>query len=150
MPQLPGEDGRSRDTTSGYALAPYYSSGRLLQEKHAATSSAARDFPDWVHDRLSLDGVDTALDAGCGWGRFSVRLLHRPLADSCRLVCSDLYRRMVTRARSVLSAEGLTASYVAADIAVLPFRDDRFDRVMANMCSTTWRTCRMRCGNSPG
>lgn len=135
--QKPSEGARRLcNPTSRHALAPYYSSARFLQEKHAATPSAAQDFPNWVLDRLSLDGVGlggvgTALDAGCGWGRFSVPLLHRLPAGS-QLVCTDLYDGMVARARSVLSAEGLAASYVVSDIAGLPFDDDRFDLVLAN------------------
>lgn len=132
MQQRPGEGGSLRDATLGRALAPYYSSGSFLQDKHTATPSAAQDFPSWVLDRLSLENVRTALDAGCGWGRFSVPLLRRLPPDSCRLVCTDLYHGMVTRAREVLLSEGFTASYVVSDIAGLPFDGGRFDLVMAN------------------
>lgn len=132
MQQRHEEEGSFRGATLGRALAPYYSSGRFLHDKHTATPSAVQDFPSWVLDRLSLEKVRTTLDAGCGWGRFSAPLLRRLSPDSCRLVCTDLYHGMVTRAREVLLAEGFTASYVVSDIAGLPFEDCRFDLVMAN------------------
>lgn len=131
MQERSAEVVRLRNPTSGQALAPYYRFARFLQDKHTATPSAAQDFPNWVLDRLSLDGVGTALDAGCGWGRFSVQLLRR-LPPGSQLVCTDLYDGMVARARSVLAAEGLAASYVVSDLAGLPFDDDRFDLVLAN------------------
>lgn len=131
MAERSGE-GPVRNATRGHTLAPYYSSGRFLQEKHAATPTATQDFPNWVLDRLDLSGLRAALDAGCGWGRFSMQLLHRLRPDGYQLVCADLYQGMVTRAREVLTSEGLTASYVVSDIAALPFDDHRFDLVMAN------------------
>ncbi|MGH3678729.1 MAG: class I SAM-dependent methyltransferase [Natronosporangium sp.] len=121
-----------RETTLGHALAPYYSSGRFLQDKHAATPAAAQNFPNWVLDQLDLSGLRAGLDAGCGWGRFSVQLLRRLPPGGCQLVCADLYQGMLTKARETLTSEGFTASYVVSDIAALPFDDRRFDMVMAN------------------
>jgi ubiquinone/menaquinone biosynthesis C-methylase UbiE len=111
-------------------LSSYYASGDLLKAKHTATDVAARQFPDWVLRLLDDVPVARALDAGCGWGRFSVPFLRRH--SGAPLACADLSPGMLSAARQTVSDAGLHAAYVVADLEDLPFRAGEFDVVMAN------------------
>ena len=110
---------------------PYYSSGAALKAKSQLAGGATLDFPGFALGRLCLDDVRTALDAGCGWGRFAVPLLktaHRLEG----LLCADVWAGMVGTAQDTLTSAGLEASYLAADVCSLPLADRSFDLVMAN------------------
>ena len=72
-----------RFTLAKDRLAPYYTAGERLRDKHAATSGALA-FPEWALDRLEPLPGSHALDVGCGWGRFSVPLLRRLAAAGGR------------------------------------------------------------------
>jgi trans-aconitate 2-methyltransferase len=67
-----------------------------------------------VLDRLELRGDEDALDAGCGSGRVSERLLER--LPHGRLLAVDASKAMVEKARERL---GDRASYLVADLAQL-------------------------------
>ena len=70
-----------------------------------------------VLDRLPLDGDERVLDAGCGSGRVTLRLLER--LPRGRVVALDASRQMVEQTRETLKAAGLDdrAEYVVADLA---------------------------------
>lgn len=127
--------GRNRHQFSldGVRLWPYYSSGDFLKAKHNAADAATDRFPDWVLGLIDDVPATRALDAGCGWGRFSVPLLRRRSESVVpALTCSDVYPGMIETARRTVTDAGLHATYVVAGIETLPFLDGSFDVVMAN------------------
>jgi trans-aconitate 2-methyltransferase len=67
-----------------------------------------------VLDRLELRGDEYVMDAGCGSGRVTARLLER-LADG-RVLCVDASESMVAKARETL---GDRADYLVADLSEL-------------------------------
>lgn len=130
-----GADKRAKGNRHEFSLAgagrsSYYKSGDLLRAKHNATDAAAEQFPQWALGLIDDVPVGCALDAGCGWGRFSVPLLRR--RPGAALVCSDLSLGMLETARRTISEAGLQAGYVAAEIENLPFRAGVFDIALAN------------------
>ena len=72
-----------------------------------------------VLDRLPLNGGETVIDAGCGTGRLTARLLAR-LAEG-RVIAVDRSARMLQLARDHVEthAPGRTV-YIRADLAYLP------------------------------
>jgi len=83
-------------------------------ETYDAISDPQFEWGMEVLERLELRGDEHALDAGCGSGRVSERLLER-LPDG-RLLAVDASAAMVAKARERL---GDRASYLVADLAEL-------------------------------
>ena len=67
-----------------------------------------------VLDRLGLNGDEYVMDAGCGSGRVTARLLER-LPDG-RVLCVDASESMIEKAREAL---GDRADYLVTDLAEL-------------------------------
>ena len=110
---------------------PYYASGHKLKTKNLLAGGVAVEVPKFALSRVRLDDIVTAVDAGCGWGRFAVPILEAaPRLE--RLVCCDVWPGMVDTCRATVMQAGLTASFVAADVRQLPLADASADLVMAN------------------
>lgn len=75
-------------------------------------------FGEKVLARLELAGSERVLDAGCGTGRLTARLLER--LPSGRVVCLDRSRNMLTEARRGLPAS--QAAFVCAALPHIPLR----------------------------
>jgi trans-aconitate 2-methyltransferase len=67
-----------------------------------------------VLERLDLDGDEYVMDAGCGSGRVTARLLER--LPNGRVLCVDASESMIAKAREAL---GDRADYLVADLAEL-------------------------------
>jgi trans-aconitate 2-methyltransferase len=67
-----------------------------------------------VLDRLELAGDEHVMDAGCGSGRVTAKLLER-LPDG-RILCADASEQMIEKAREAL---GHRAAYLVTDLAEL-------------------------------
>jgi trans-aconitate 2-methyltransferase len=67
-----------------------------------------------VLDRLELDGDEYVIDAGCGSGRVTAKLLDR--LPEGRVLCVDASESMIDKAREAL---GDRAEYLATDLAEL-------------------------------
>jgi trans-aconitate 2-methyltransferase len=67
-----------------------------------------------VLERLDLDGDEYVMDAGCGSGRVTARLLER--LPNGRVLCVDASESMIAKARETL---GDRADYLVADLAEL-------------------------------
>lgn len=76
-----------------------------------------------------LDTATSILELGCGAGGGTVEAL-RFAAEDARYVALDLSPEMLRRARQRLPDRVETC---AADAARLPFEDDAFDRIIANL-----------------
>ncbi|HWR14976.1 MAG TPA: methyltransferase domain-containing protein [Terriglobales bacterium] len=81
-----------------------------------------------VLDRLQLAGDERVMDAGCGSGRLTAKLLDRlPRGE---VVGVDLSQNMLTEAAANLTGYGNRVSFVRADLANLPFAAE-FDVVFS-------------------
>lgn len=89
------------------------------------------DHETWVRpafDRLSDLRGKTALDYGCGHGMAAVVLARR----GALVTGFDLSSGYVAEARERARANGVAATFVAADGEALPFPDESFDVVWGN------------------
>jgi trans-aconitate methyltransferase len=82
-----------------------------------------------VLKRVSLRGDETVLDAGCGTGRLTLKLLEQ-LPDG-RVIAADISQNML-RAASLYLAPRFSerAQFVRADLAALPFKE-AFDGIFS-------------------
>ena len=114
--------------------SPVNDPATVLREYATEDRFLARRLTTWaeLHGPLVEDATVDAviegqpsrvLEVGCGTGDFSARLQRQAAID---LVALDLSARMT----ALTSARGLDA--VRADVQALPFRDERFDCVLAN------------------
>ncbi len=91
----------------------------MTREWDAATyDRVALSHHDWatvVLDRLTLDGDETVLDAGCGSGKVTEQLLAR--LPRGRVVALDGSARMLVQARRRLAAHLDRVTFVHADLA---------------------------------
>jgi trans-aconitate 2-methyltransferase len=78
-----------------------------------------------VLDRLELDGDEFVLDAGCGSGRVTAKLLER--LPEGRVLCVDASEQMIEAARNAL---GDRAGYLVADLSELEV-DEPVDAVFS-------------------
>lgn len=101
----------------------------MLRAKNEQAGGAAVDVPEFALAQVPLDRVRTALDVGCGWGRFARPLAHR---GTIGLTCMDVWPGMVESCRQTLADAGLRASYIVGDARAIPAQDAAFDLVMAN------------------
>lgn len=83
-----------------------------------------------VLDRLSLRGDETVLDAGCGSGRVTERLVDR--VPDGRVIALDGSPSMVEAARGRLARYGTRVELVVADLAApLPLPDASVDAILS-------------------
>jgi trans-aconitate 2-methyltransferase len=83
-----------------------------------------------VLDRLGLRGDETVLDAGCGSGRVTERLVER--LPRGRVIALDGSPSMIAAARERLARFGDRVTYVAADLgAPLPLEPGAVDAVLS-------------------
>jgi trans-aconitate 2-methyltransferase len=78
---------------------------------------------------VELRGDELAVDAGCGTGRLTERLLAR--LPGGRVIGIDRSRAMVVQARRHLTAAGTRFGAVQADLCDLPVRSDAVDLVFS-------------------
>ncbi|MBT8402932.1 MAG: class I SAM-dependent methyltransferase, partial [Gemmatimonadetes bacterium] len=98
--------------------------GHLMAWEH-------RDLTGWCLDLAALEPDHAVLDIGCGGGASTQALTARVPRGAVTAV--DFSPRMVGQARR-RNAAAIRAGQVAvheADVADLPFDDDRFDRAIA-------------------
>lgn len=101
-------------------------------ELHARYSTSTQPFPDWELSLTDLDGVQSALDVGCGNGNFLVPLARSLASRNARVVGLDLSEGMVEAARERAVAKGLSCEMRVGDVEDLPFDAGTFDLILAN------------------
>lgn len=108
---------------------PYYRSGDTLKAKNEQAGGGAVNVPGFALAKVPLDRVRTALDVGCGWGRFAVPVARHGSVD---LTCMDVWPGMVESCRRTLDDAELKARLVVGDARAIPAATSTFDFVMAN------------------
>lgn len=98
---------------------------------HSRYSTNRQGFGNWIISHYRLEPGMSVLELGCGTGQMWVG--QERLMDTCgRLVLSDLSEGMLQKARETLGgAEKIEFRQI--DIQRIPFEDNTFDVVIANM-----------------
>ena len=89
----------------------------MLKAKNEQAGGGAVDVPEFALARVPLDRVSTALDVGCGWGRFALPLARR---SSIHLTCMDVWVGMVESCWRTLADAGLGAGFLVGDARAIP------------------------------
>lgn len=95
---------------------------------HEKYSRNQQPFGDWICSHYSLKPGHHVLEIGCGTGSMWANV--RPPED-CHVKLTDLSPGMLETAK--VNTAHLKASYVVCDAMSLPFEDNTFDIVIANM-----------------
>ncbi len=85
----------------------------------------------WVLDHICLSPESRILELGCGPGMLWLKNLHR-IPAGWRVTLTDLSPGMVEEARKNLRDSGRPFQFGVADAQSVPFKDARFDAVIAN------------------
>lgn len=104
---------------------------RLRIAFHQKYSLQKEPFSQWLFDHYTFFPGMRILEIGCGNGSLWQGRLHLLPAPS-QLLLTDLSPGMVAAAQEALGAAPFL-SFQTADIQALPFPDDSFDMVIANM-----------------
>ncbi len=88
-------------------------------ETYDAVSDPQFEWGMEVLERLEPDGIEAAVDAGCGSGRVTAELLGR-LPEGCRVVAVDGSEAMLAKARERLADR---VTYLHADLAELELEE---------------------------
>jgi len=98
---------------------------------HDKYSVNKQGFGNWITDHYEIKEGMTVLELGCGTG--SMWAGKGELIRKCgRLILSDFSEGMLTKTRATLrDYEGIT--FQTIDIQNIPYEDDTFDIVIANM-----------------
>jgi SAM-dependent methyltransferase len=82
---------------------------------------------DAIWRLLKLEPDMAVLDLACGHGRIANRLAER----GARVTALDATALFLDRARRDAASRGVDVNYVEGDMRVLPWTDERFDRVVS-------------------
>lgn len=112
------------------AVRQYWSGraeGYSLRNLDEITGGEAERLQALFEKTLALSKGAAVLDVGCGPGIFSLVLARM----GCRVTGADLTPAMLEEARANAAKLGLSADFVEADAARLPFPDGTFDAVVS-------------------
>jgi ubiquinone/menaquinone biosynthesis C-methylase UbiE len=110
----------------------YGNSGNLSARKdlHQRFMPKGSDVWDFLWAHYDFSKTTELLEVGCGHGTFWVHESARtPIGAN--LTLTDFSPGMVEEARQKLTARGIQASFLEADVENLPFEEDAFDAVLA-------------------
>ncbi|MBI1802549.1 MAG: class I SAM-dependent methyltransferase [Chloroflexi bacterium] len=117
-----------------HLIREQYRSGANLGARialHARFSTAARNFLDWLFDRIEAGPDARILEIGCGTGALW-RIVRSRVPRAWSLTLSDFSPGMVAESRALLTSLALPASFTQTDAQALPFLTTHFDAVIAN------------------
>ena len=116
------------------AVKAQYASSENLSARislHAKYSTNKQGFGSWIAGHYRFAAGASVLELGCGTGE--MWLNRDGLIQACsQLILSDLSEGMLAKAKETLQRYP-TIRYAVADIQEIPFPDDSFDAVIANM-----------------
>lgn len=97
---------------------------------HDKYSTNKQPFADWIVSHYKIEPGTQILELGCGTGTMWKQHLHL-LTGGARLTLTDLSAGMLEAAKRNLSGESIIFQQV--DIQNIPYPDNSFDMVIANM-----------------
>lgn len=98
---------------------------------HSRYSTNRQGFGNWIVSHYRIEPGMSVLELGCGTGQMWVG--QERLVETCgRLILSDLSEGMLQKARETLGKQG-KIGFQQIDIQKIPFEDNTFDVVIANM-----------------
>lgn len=98
---------------------------------HQKYSTNKEGFGNWIYRQYSFKEGDRILELGCGTGDMWINRVNQ-LPKGASLTLTDFSAGMLESARAALpNTENL--SFLQADIQSIPFKDNQFDVVIANM-----------------
>lgn len=95
---------------------------------HEKYSRNKQPFGEWIVSHYHLQHGERVLELGCGTGSMWQGV---SLPDGCHVTLTDLSAGMLVTARN--NTQHLGADYAICDAMALPWADDSFDVVIANM-----------------
>ncbi|MHB8131725.1 MAG: class I SAM-dependent methyltransferase [Mobilitalea sp.] len=116
------------------AVKEQYSNGKNLNTRislHTKYSTNKLGFNHWVYNQYQFSNQCRILELGCGSGDIWTDKLEK-LNENCSLVLSDFSAGMVEEVKSKFSGYS-NVSFEQIDIENIPYGDEAFDFVVANM-----------------
>ncbi len=110
---------------SQYATSAKLETRISIHEKYSRNK---QPFGEWIVSHYHLQPGERVLELGCGTGSMWHGV---SLPDGCRVMLTDLSAGMLETAKK--NTQHLCADYDVCDAMSLPFADDSFDVVIANM-----------------
>lgn len=113
------------------AMNTQYATSARLETRisiHEKYSRNQQPFAEWIVSHYNLAPGEQVLELGCGTGSMWRGVT---LPDNCRVTLTDFSEGMLDTARA--NTTHLTADYAVADAQDIPYSDDSFDVVIANM-----------------
>jgi len=117
------------------ALKAQYEDSRNFRQRtalHARFGTNRYGWYQWVFDQFEQSDTARILELGCGPGALWKRNLDRT-SDAALIVLSDFSAGMLRDCARNLGPGGTRVRLCQLDAALLPYRDQSFDTVVANM-----------------
>lgn len=111
-----------------------YSTSLKLENRislHEKYSTNKMRWFNWLFSNYDFKQGDTILELGCGNGRLWVDH-YNEMPEEVKLILSDFAMSMVETAKELIGHED-SIDYKAIDVQDIPFSDETFDVVIANM-----------------
>ena len=117
--------------TDSKVVESQYATSKKLEARiniHAKYSRNKQPFGEWIVSHYHLAPADKVLELGCGTGSMWQGI---SLPDDCHVMLTDLSAGMLETARR--NTQHLHADYMICDAMALPWTNNSFDIVIANM-----------------
>lgn len=125
------------------AVKTQYASSANLSTRisiHAKYSTNKQDFGNWIAAHYPVSAGMSVLELGCGTG--AAWLNQREIIDACsRITLTDFSEGMLAKTKDTLKQYS-TIEYAVVDIQHIPYADQSFDMIIANMMPIMCRTFR--------
>jgi ubiquinone/menaquinone biosynthesis C-methylase UbiE len=117
------------------ALKAQYEDSRNFRQRtalHARFGTNRYGWYRWIFDQIELGDKPRILELGCGPGAMWKRNLERT-PDAALVVVSDFSAGMLRDAAENIGTQSARVRFCQIDASLLPFSDNSFDTVIANM-----------------